>query len=167
MTTPPNDDVRVCLFEVAGHSFGVRLESVQEVVPMAALSRPPAMPALFEGFLNRRGAAIPVLRTASVFGLPQDALELHTPLVIVRGVTPLALLVNRVTGIVTCPPGALVPAAESDSFNGCIDGRLTTASGSAHMLSLDRLLLEKERRTLAEFQATEISRLRQLDQERS
>ncbi len=162
-----HDTLRVCLFELAGHNFGIRLESVQEVVPMAALSRPPAMPALFEGFLNRRGTAIPVLRTAAVLGLPPDRLELHTPLVILRAGVPLALLVCRVTGIVTCPPDALAPAAAKDSFNGCIDGRLTGAFGSAHMLSLDRLLLEKERRILAEFQAIETSRLHQLDQGRS
>jgi len=30
---------RVCLFKVAGERFGLRLETVSEIVPMAALSR--------------------------------------------------------------------------------------------------------------------------------
>jgi chemotaxis signal transduction protein len=38
------DGFRVCLFQLAHESFGLRLESVSEIVPMAALSRPPCMP---------------------------------------------------------------------------------------------------------------------------
>jgi purine-binding chemotaxis protein CheW len=169
MTTPsPPDGFRVCLFEVAGQRFGLRLESVSEIVPMAALSRPPSMPSILEGFLNLRGTALPVLRTAALLGLPQDPLELHTPLVIVRGDTlPLALLVDRVTGIVALPVDDFLPIAGSDSFNGCIDGRLTTAEHAVHVLSLDRLLLEKEQQILAQFHATESSRLRHIGQEPS
>ena len=166
MTTSFNEDgFRICLFELAGQSFGLRLESVSEIVPMVALSRPPSMPAILEGFLNLRGTALPVLKIATLLGLPQDPLELHTPLVIVRSASlRLALLVNRVTRIVSVPVRDLLPIAESDSFNCCVEGRLTTAGSAIHLLSLDRLLLEKEQRILAEFQATETKRLHQLDQ---
>src|ERR1700741_5330936 len=107
---------RVCLFEVGGHSFGLRLDSVSEVVPMAALSRPPSTPAILEGFLNLRGTALPVLRVATLLGLPQDSLDLHTPIVILRAALPLALLVNRVTGIAALPADGLLPISEADSF---------------------------------------------------
>ena len=158
------DEFRICLFELVGESFGLRLESVVEIVPMMTLSSPPSIPSILEGFLNLRGTALPVVRVASLLGLPQVPLELHTPLVIVRrGNLVLALLVNRVTGIVPVPLSGLVPISESDSFNGCVDGRLTVAGRAVHLLSLDRLLLEKEQRILGEFQATETSRLRQID----
>ena len=166
MTAPSNEaGFRACLFQLAGQSFSLRLDSVGEIVPMAALSRPPSMPSILEGFLNLRGTAHPVLRIAGLLGLPQARLELHTPLVIVRGrPAPLALLVERVTGIVSVPVGGLVPISETDSFNGCVDGRLTAEGHVAHLLSLDRLLLEKEQQILTEFQANEASRLRQIDQ---
>jgi purine-binding chemotaxis protein CheW len=170
MSTPSQSDgFRVCLFELAGQRFGLRLESVSEIVPMAALSRPPCMPSILEGFLNLRGTALPVLRIAALLGLPQDPLDLHTPLVIIRsGALPLALLVDRVTGIVSFPFDDVVPIATSDSFNGCVDGRLTATGGSAiPLLSLKRLLLEKEQQILAQFHATETTRLRQIDQELS
>jgi len=169
MTTPPSHDgFRVCLFDLAGQRFGLRLDSVSEVVPMAALSRPPAMPSILEGFLNLRGAAVPVVRTAALLGLPQDPLDLHTTLVIARArELPLALLVDRVAGIISLRPEDLLPIAASDSFNGCVDGRLTMAERTAHVLSLDRLLLEKERQILAQFHAAEDQRLRQLDEARA
>jgi purine-binding chemotaxis protein CheW len=157
----------VCLFELDGQTFGVRLESVGEVVPMAALSRPPSMPSVLEGFLNLRGTSVPVLKLAALLGLPERRLELHTPLIIVRhGSLVLALLVNRVTGIVSIPAGGLMPIAPSGSFNGCVDGQLAelSAGGDAiQLLSMDRLLLENERRILAEFQAIETTRRSLID----
>ena len=152
----------MCLFELAGQPFGLRLGSVTEILPMATLSRPPFMPSLLEGFLNLRGTSLPVVRTAAVLGLPQNRLELHTPLVVLRGQRlPLALLVDRVLGVSSA--AGLMPIAESDSFNGCVEGRLTADDHDVNLLSLDRLLLEKEQRVLAEFQAAETIRLRQLD----
>jgi purine-binding chemotaxis protein CheW len=163
MTSPSQQSgFRVCLFELAGQHFGLRLSSVSEVVPMAALSRPPSMPSLLEGFLNLRGTSLAVLRTAAVLGLPQISLELHTPLVIVRGQRlPLALLVNRVLGVASV--AGLMPVAESDSFNGCVEGRLTADGHDINLLSLDRLLLAKEQQVLEQFQATETHRLGQLE----
>src|SRR5258706_11091048 len=164
MTSPSHDECRVCLFELGGHTFGLRLESVREIVPMARLSCPPSMPSILEGFLNLRGTALPVLRLPELLGLPQDDLDLHTPLVILRGAElPLALLVNRVTGIVSLPVDGLVPISKGESFNGCVDGQLTTVGSTVHLLSLDRLLLEKEKRIVAEFHATETRRLGQIE----
>jgi purine-binding chemotaxis protein CheW len=162
-------ELRVCRFEIAGQFFGLRLESVSEVAPMAALSRPPSMPSILEGILNLRGAAVPVLRVASLLGLPADPLDLQTPLVIVhrvrRGDMSLALLVNRVTGIVSIATDELAAISPADSFNGCVESRLTSGGETVHLLSLDRLLLERERRSLAQFQEIEASRLRQFEQE--
>jgi hypothetical protein len=75
---------------------------------------------------------------------------------------PMALLVNRVTGIGTADPAIMVPIAESDSFNGCVAGHLCADDHTVHLLSLDRLLLEKEQQMLAEFQVTEAERLGQM-----
>ena len=166
-TPIPTPELRVCVFELAGQRFGLRLESVSEVVPMAALSRPPAMPVLLEGFLNLRGTVVPVLRIARVLGLAPDPLGLHTPLIIVRSAAlPLALLVNRVTGIISLRSDEVLPIAESDSFNGCVQGRLTTGGdGAVHLLSLPRLLLTKEQQMLAHFRDVELLRLRQTGEE--
>jgi hypothetical protein len=51
------------------------------------------------------------------------------------------------------------PAALSRSFNDCVEGEVTVGDRAVHLLSLERLLLEKERQCVAEFQAIEEARL--------
>lgn len=169
MTSPNQPDrFPVCFFEVGSYTLGLRLQSVREIVPMASLSRPPSMPSILEGMLNLRGTSLPVLRIATVLGLPEPCLELYTPLVIVRiNRVSFALLVKRAVGIVSVCVDAVVPLADVDSFNGCVDGVLTHAGTPVHLLSLDRVLLRKEQEILAEFQALEIRRLRQVQSQAS
>lgn len=159
-----HEGFRACVFTLSGQSFGIRLDDVREIVPMAALSHPPSMPSVLEGFLNLGGTAIPVLRVASVLGLPPQRLELYTPLVIIHaGSLPLALLVHSVTHIMSVAASAVVPMAATDSFNGCVEGSWTEAETVVHLLSANRLLLAKEQQALAQFQAAETDRLRQID----
>jgi purine-binding chemotaxis protein CheW len=165
MTTDSQHGVfRVCVFRLAGHSFAVKLESISEIVPMAALSRPPLLPSILEGFLNVGGTPIPVLRLAELLGLPQDSLELYTPLVILRGKFPMALLVKSVTGIVSASAALLAPLSAASSFNGCVEGQLNLDGEAIHFISVERLLLEKEQRMVSGFQEIEARRLTQADQ---
>ena len=158
------DEFRVCVFRLAGQNFGVRLEVVSAIVPMAELSRPPSMPSILEGFLNLGGIAIPVVKIAGLLGLPEERLALHTPLMIIRrGTRRMALLVNCVTHIADVAVGGMVPIAAADSFNGCVEGRLTAADQAVHVLSMDRLLLAEEQQVLAEFEEAESRRLSQID----
>jgi purine-binding chemotaxis protein CheW len=160
--------VRVCVFELGQHTFGLRLESVGEIVPMAALSRPPSIPSILEGFLNLRGTAVPVVRIAELLGLPPVQPGLYTPLVIARADTlSVALLVDRVTAILLLPPDALIRIPQQDAFGGCVEGRAMENGASIYLLSEKRLLLAKERQVLTEFQAVEHSRLRQLEKRAS
>src|SRR5262245_5514632 len=94
----------VVLFDVAGQQFGLLVVFVREILPMATLSRPPALPSILEGFLNLEGMAIPVVRMDILFGLAKQSLESYSVLIILRGTElPVALLVQRVIGIVTAP----------------------------------------------------------------
>lgn len=156
-------EFRACVFELGGHTFALRLESISEIVPMAALSRPPSMPSILEGLLNLRGTSVPVVKLAALIGATEPRLELHTPLLIVRdGSLLLAFVVKRVIGIVPVAAGGLMSNAQSDSFNGCVEGQFLSAGTPVHLLALGRLLLEKERRALADFHAIETTRLSQL-----
>ena len=85
----------------------VRLETVVEIVPMATLICPPNRPALIEGFLNLAGSAIPVVRLDRLFGFAERAVELHTPLLIIRSKAgPLALWIDRVFDVRTAAESA-------------------------------------------------------------
>jgi purine-binding chemotaxis protein CheW len=150
--------------DICGKACGLPLEDVQELVPMAWLSRPPGIPSLIGGFLNLRGMAVPVLPVGRLFGLQERPLELHTPLVIVRSAGySIALLVDNVSRILSVSSDALVPLGEDHVFNNCAEAETVVEGRVIHVLSLKCLLIEKERRILSEFQAIEQQRLQHLD----
>lgn len=121
---------------------------------MAALARAPGQPSVLEGFLNLRGAAVPVIRLHRLFDLPPAAPGLYTPLVVLRGAThAVALLVDKVIEVTPVDKSALLPVDESHTFNGCAEQRAEIGGRTVHVLSPGRLLLEKERQSIAEFQA--------------
>jgi purine-binding chemotaxis protein CheW len=140
------------VFEIAGQFCAIPVDKVQEIVPMAELARVPGQPSLLEGFLNLRGTTVPVVRIDRLYCLPALTPELHTPLIVLRGEShPTALLVNRVLGIVSVPADALLPIGERNSFNDCAVAQAADESGPIHVLDCKRLLLEKERQSIAEF----------------
>lgn len=161
--TPSNSTQSLLIFRIGGIHCAVRLESLQEIVPMARLSIPPGLPHILQGFLNLGGGAVPVLRLDRLFGFPEQTLDLYTPLVIlnVRG-NPVALLVEEVLEVAALPKTALLPVDPNHSFNGCAEATVEFRGIPAHLLDIGRLLLEKERRCVADFQRVEQGRLQKL-----
>jgi purine-binding chemotaxis protein CheW len=151
------------VFHLAGQAYGLPVCDVQEVVPMARLSRPPDLPAVLAGFLNLAGTAVPVLRLDRLFGLPEQRLGLYTPLIVLRlPESRLALLVEAVSRIVPAPPDAFA-VPDNHSFNDCVTAVATVDGEVVLLLSAERLLLDKEQQCLAELQDREQARLRELE----
>jgi purine-binding chemotaxis protein CheW len=142
------------LFEVAGSLCAVPAGCVQEIVFLAELERPPGQPSVLEGFLNLRGRAVPVVRLDRLFDLPLTEASLHTPLIVLKiGGETFAVLVEHVLEIASVPAAALQPLSENDSFNGCAEARFAAGRRAVSVLATGRLLLEKEKRCVAELQA--------------
>lgn len=121
---------------------------------MAALARFPASPAVLEGILNLRGTAVPVIRLDRLFGRQPAPPGLYAHLVVLRVTNPRsALLVDRVLDVATPPPGAYRPVAEQNSFNDCAAAEVEVAGRAVHVLSPERLLQDRERQAMAEFEA--------------
>jgi purine-binding chemotaxis protein CheW len=141
--------------------MAIPFESVQRIAPMAQLARPPGMPSMLEGILNLTGSALPVLRLDRLFHLPLQPLGLHSALIIVSGVSDgrIAILVDRVSEILTVPENGLLPVSDDNSFNGCAEALAPLRGQMIHVLSLKRLLLKKEREALSGFQAMAQRRL--------
>jgi purine-binding chemotaxis protein CheW len=152
------------VFHVAGQTCAVSLKHVREILPMARLAQPPGLPSIMEGFLNLGGTAVSVMRTDRLLNLGERAPGLYTPLVVLRTSDgPIALLVDDACEIVADSPGTRLPVHEGQSFNGCAEAGVTLNGRTIHVLSPERILLEQERRTVAEFQALEQQRLRNLE----
>jgi purine-binding chemotaxis protein CheW len=153
------------IFHAAGQAYALGVNEVREIVPMAELSRPPGSPSILAGFLNLAGQPLPVIRLNRMFGLPDQPLGLYTPLLILRGPDQrLALQVDRVSQITAIAAGAILPAGDHHSFNDCVLGMLRLADEVVLLLSLERILLDKERQCIAELEAAEQERLRELEE---
>jgi chemotaxis signal transduction protein len=151
------------MFDLSGERCAIRLDSLREIVAMAALSRPPSLASLLDGFLNLGGDALPVLRTAAILGLEDEGPDLYTPLLVVRGAAGrFVLRVSRVVAVRSIE-SVITPLDAADSFNGCVEGRLLIDGEPVHLLKIDNLLLEQEWRAVAEFRALEARRLSELD----
>ncbi|OGG54320.1 MAG: hypothetical protein A3F84_14840 [Candidatus Handelsmanbacteria bacterium RIFCSPLOWO2_12_FULL_64_10] len=163
MASPAQTQRTLMVFTLAGQSCAIPLKSVREVVPMAQLARPPGLPALLEGFLNLRGEAVPVVRLRRLFGLPEASPGLYTPMVVLKGREgPLALLVDEVSGVLSASEEAGLPVQEGHAFNDCVEAEVVLDGRAVHLLSTDRLLLEQERRRIAELQVVAQRRLSDL-----
>lgn len=151
------------IFQVAGELCAFPVEAVREILPMAALARSPGQLPILEGFLNLRGAAVPVLRLDRLFGYPAREPGLYTPLVLLGGRAPLALLVDGVLAMEAVASESIMPVPANGSFNNCLEAEFVLDGRTVHVLSPERILLEQERRRIAEFQAAAERRLQQLD----
>ncbi len=155
---------KLLVFQIGEHLCGLPVEQVREVLPPALLARPPGLVLLLEGFLNLRGTAVPILRTRRLFALPATTPGLYTPLVLLNnGGFPLALLVDKVLQIASIPEQAILPIRDKSCFNDCAQAEVALEALLIHVLSPERLLLEKERRCLVELQAIEQRRLEELE----
>jgi len=153
------------VFHLGGQAYALPLREVQEILPLALLSRTPGLPSLLAGFLNLGGTAVPVLRLDQLFELPELTPGRYTPLVLLRAPdSPLALLVEKVSRIVSVAEEAILSVPENQSFNDCVEGIATLDGHLLLLLSAERILSEKEQQCLAEFQDREQARLRALEE---
>lgn len=136
--------LELVIFDVARARCALPLDAVGEILHMAALARSPGLPPILPGFLNLDGACVPVIDAARLFELPAEAPGLYTPLVVLRQ-APFALQVDAVLGTHFGDSADLVPVDEAKIFNRCVTAQVETAHGPAHLLAVDRILLEEER----------------------
>jgi purine-binding chemotaxis protein CheW len=148
-------------FHLADRIAALPLENVERIAPMAHLARPFGLPRPLEGILNLAGKAVPVLRLGLLLQLPVQRPGLYSMLIVLKGAgdSQIALLVDRVSEILAVPESALLPVGKEDSFNACAEAVVRTEGQAIHLLSLARILLEKECESVAEFQAIEQRRL--------
>jgi purine-binding chemotaxis protein CheW len=152
------------VFQSSGLCCAFPLESVREIVPMAMLSRPPGLPPVLAGFLDLRGVAIPILRLDRLFKLPEQPCGLYTPLIILGDAErPLGILVGAVRQIVRPDAASFLPLPEGHVFHDCATTTVEVGADVVYLLSPERLLLENERRLLAEFQLVAQERLAHLE----
>jgi purine-binding chemotaxis protein CheW len=149
------------VFHLAGQLAAIPLAEVESVIPMAHLERPPGLPAAVDGILNLGGSAVPVWRLDRLLRLQGKPPGLYSMLIVLKGVADCrtAMLVDRVSEILSVPETALLPVAAKDSFNGCAEAGVSVKGQVIHLLSMPHILLRQERETLCGLQVAAQQRL--------
>ena len=131
---------------------------------MGLLLTPPGLPSLLAGILNLRGRAVPIVRLDRLFAAPEGEPGLYTPLIILRDADrPLGILVSEVRETVSIQAETVLEADPGHTLNGCATATVEVGGSEVHLLSTERILLQNERRILAEFQVTAQARMRELE----
>lgn len=137
---------------------------VRRILPLPALDQPPGLPEAIGGTFDLAGMAVPVLRLDRLFGLTPSPPSIYQPLILCRGEdAPLALLVDRVSHVLPTPADRITRLSGGETLNGCVVGRFQLGPVSVHVLDGERLLDQRERRTLADFQAAQQRRYDSLE----
>jgi purine-binding chemotaxis protein CheW len=152
------------VFRVAERQCAIPAAAVQETLHLAATLQAPGQPPVLHGFLNLRGSMVPVVSLRALLGSDMGTPDLHAPMIVVReGGQLLVLLADELLDVVAVDPEALEPLPSNHSPNDCAQSVLPTSEGAVTVLSLDRLLLAKERECIAALQARLAEREREAE----
>lgn len=165
MSSQRTDISGIVVFRLGGQGFGLPVEDVREVVPVAWLDRPPHLSAMVEGVLNLGGQAIPVLRLDRLLGLEDGRYGLDASILVMRALEregTLGLLVEHVDGVRRLEDLSPLGLPPGQSFNDCLAEVLEGEGRTFGLLAWERILLEQERARLAEFQQRVQDRLTEL-----
>lgn len=153
-------DRDLLLFRINQHACAIPIGGIAEIVQYAATTTLPGQPPILEGFLNLRGHALPVIRLAALFGLPQAAPALNSAIIVLR--SQAGLLVDEVEGLHSLVPGSLEPIAGGHSFNECAAGQFDFEHRRFTLLSPERILLAQEEARIAGLAKLAQDRIAQL-----
>lgn len=135
-------------FEMAGESYALPMERVQEIIRTPELVRVPLGPQALEGLANLRGRVLPVMGLRACCGLPDVEHDEATRVVVVEASgAAIGLVVDRVAAVVSVEPDRLESA---ESVQGAVrsellaavlkgvagdDGRMTTVLDVQHLVT--------------------------------
>ncbi len=102
------------LFELAGTTYGVRSQLVQQMEMLEHITPVPNAPPYVEGVVLSRGQVVPAVNLRRRFGFEKAAHDLRTRLVVVtNGNRSVGLVVDSAREFVTIPAEAIQPPPEA------------------------------------------------------
>ncbi|ACI99519.1 chemotaxis protein CheW [Rhodospirillum centenum] len=154
----PGAAAPLVVFALADRLCALPADAVAQILPMMDLARPPGVPPLLAGIAMLGRTAVPVVRLARLFDLPEQPATAGTALLHLRGEPPRLLLVDRAVAVLD-PPEERLPLAEGTTFAGVAVAGFALPQGACVLLDPARLLLREEERRIDAFLALERERL--------
>lgn len=101
------------LFELAGTTYGVRSQLVQQMEMVEHITPVPNAPDFVEGVVFLRGQVIPAINLRRRFGFPKIPYDLRTRLIVVRvGGRTVGLIADSAREFVPLDPATIQPPPE-------------------------------------------------------
>ncbi|MCX7843291.1 MAG: chemotaxis protein CheW [Clostridia bacterium] len=146
-------EMQIVVFSINNELCGAETSQVQEIVKYQEVAKVPKMPKFIDGIINLRGKVIPVVNLNTRFELGETEITKKTKIIISKlNNESIGFIVNDVTEIiklseddVELPPEML--QTEGGRYLKCVgkhSGKLIS------ILSLDRILTDKETKKLSE-----------------
>ena len=156
--TNPNldDDLRssvlsLVVFIIEGQRYGLRLQTVERVLPIVAVSFLPKAPAVVLGVVNFHGRIVPVLDARRRFGFPPREFRVSARLLVSRTDKRIvALCADEVFGVQELPAASVFPPETVLPGIDHVAGIAALADGLLFIHDLDAFLSLDEERQLAE-----------------
>jgi len=140
-----NPPARLVVFQVEDGRYAVHLAEVERVVAAVELAPLPDSPPMVLGVFNLQGRVIPALDLRRRLGLAARELGVSDQLLVVRAAgRVLALVTNRVEGIVEFAAAEVVPAADVVPELPGVEGVLRRPDGVVVIHDLARFLSVEE-----------------------
>jgi purine-binding chemotaxis protein CheW len=137
--------VQLLVFMLDQRQFGLPLTRVERVVRAVDVTPLPRAPAMVAGVVDLQGTLVPVISMRRCLEMPDRPLDVDDQFVISRTIKrSVALIVDHVKDIVTCPAEAMVPAKEILPRWKTVQGVIQLETGLALVEDLDSLLSLEE-----------------------
>jgi purine-binding chemotaxis protein CheW len=113
MTAPTSGSDSYILFELAGATYALRSDDIQQLEMVGPMTPVPNAPAFVEGVVSIRGQVIPAMSLRARFGFPAAPHDVRSRLIVVRthGRT-VGLLVDSAREFASIPPDTILPPPE-------------------------------------------------------
>lgn len=95
---------------VEGENFALNIMIIKEIARLPEITRIPQAPDFLEGFINLRGAVIPLINLSRRLGLGTGALQAKSRVVIVKHEKEeFGLAVDEILGVIRIPASEILP----------------------------------------------------------
>jgi len=129
----------VCLFELAGRTFGVDISRAREARVLDDYTVVPLAPPQLIGMTNLRGAIIPIVDLRVLLGLPASEGTIHA-LVVEANAVRVGLAVDRVVGVESLDDEPLEPGEDTAETAGLQRGRLRRGDDVVPILDVGKIV---------------------------
>ncbi|MCX6033006.1 MAG: chemotaxis protein CheW [Chloroflexi bacterium] len=131
------------LFDLAGTSYGVRSQAVQQMEMVEHITPVPNAPPFVEGVVFSRGQVIPAVNLRARFGFEKTPYDLRTRLIVVSvGGRAVGLIVDTAREFVSIPAATIQPPPEAIAGLGSkyLEGIATLTDRLVLILNVEEVL---------------------------